>query len=59
MPHTRAGTCGTGEALFASTKALLESLIIRLSPSDRPRLRNYCYQLAAATTTLEVVARVT
>ena len=30
-----------------SGKALLESLLIRLPPSDRPRLRAYCYQLIA------------
>ena len=31
---------------------LLDNLINRLHPSDRPRLRTYCYQLIAATTTL-------
>ena len=35
-------------------KALLDSLINRLPPSDRPRLRAYCYQLIAATKTLGV-----
>ena len=33
---------------------LLDSLINRLPPSDRPRLRTYCYQLIAATTALGV-----
>ena len=35
-------------------KALLDSLINRLPPSDRPSLRKYYYQLIAATTTLGV-----
>ena len=34
--------------------ALLGNLINRLHPSDRPRLRTYCYQLIAVTTTLGV-----
>ena len=34
--------------------ALLDSLINRLPPSDRPRLRTYCYQLIAAATALGV-----
>ena len=33
---------------------LLDNLINRLHLSDRPRLRTYCYQLIAATTTLGV-----
>ena len=33
---------------------LLDNLINRLHPNDRPRLRTYCYQLIAATTTLGV-----
>ena len=33
---------------------LLDSLINRLPPNDRPRLRTYCHQLIAATTTLGV-----
>ncbi len=35
-------------------KALLGSLINRLSPSDRPRLMAYCHRLIAATTALGV-----
>ncbi len=35
-------------------RALLGSLINRLFPSDRPRLRAYYYQLIGATTTLRV-----
>ena len=33
---------------------LLDSLINRLPPNDRPRFRTYCHQLLAATTTLGV-----
>ena len=38
----------------ANANALLDNLINRLHPSDRPRLRTYCYQLVAATTPLGV-----
>ena len=49
---TRAG-CLPGQ-ISDPAKALLGSLINRLPPSDRPRLRAYCYKLIAATTTLGV-----
>ena len=39
-----------------SARALLDSLINRLPTSDRARLRPCCYQLIAATTTLELPA---
>ena len=54
LPYNFYALAHEPDRIFDPAKALLDNLIDRLPPSDRPRLRTCCFQLIAATTALGV-----
>ena len=54
LPHEFHALAHEPGRISDTANNLLDNLINRLHPNDRPRLRTYCYQLIAATTTLGV-----